>query len=565
MERFNSLVNEKSIYLKGHSTHPVNWIAWSKYNPAYNSEKKPLFISIGYSSCHWCHVMAKESFADEAVAEYLNSNFISIKVDKEEYPDIDKKYQLFAQMTGKQGGWPLSIFADHERNPFFAGTYFPLEDNFGLPGFLSLLIYINNLYRNEPDKVTLIYKQYRDFLTIFYKKADIQVSDNSLDEFKKILDMDAGGFKGVQKFPNIPAMNYLLSFAKDDMDIFEFLKKTADSLCLSGIFDHIEGGFFRYTVDNRWNIPHFEKMLYDNGLNLGFLSKMYVLTEDMLYYFKAKKTADFMLKEFSTPYGFGSSFNADSENYGGVDEEGFYYKIDDRLMTDLKPAEAELITTYTYFNEGHMRLTEKIDYGKMEKLETVFQKLLEKRRQIKKTPVFDNKVIFSWNMIALLGLLDFYNASKDDYYFKKVLDIYFSLYDSMVKDGYIYRISYVGDLFDHRVLEDYAFFMEITEKLFTITGDRSFLDILKDMVRMVLELFEKDGIVYYDRSKEYIDLFDEAVPSSLGTFAQVMGKLKNILKYDKIDLESLGDYLRYFYKKYPIATPMVGCFLKYIL
>jgi len=126
-------------------------------------------------------------------------------------------------------------------------------------------------------------------------------------------------------------------------------------------------------------------------------------------------------------------------------------------MADLKPAEAELITTYTYFIEGHMRLTEKIDYGKMEKLETVFQKLLEKRRQIKKTPVFDNKVIFSWNMIALLGLLDFYNASNDDYYFKKVLDIYFSLYDSMVKDGYIYRISYGGDLFDHRVLEDYAF------------------------------------------------------------------------------------------------------------
>jgi uncharacterized protein YyaL (SSP411 family) len=231
----------------------------------------------------------------------------------------------------------------------------------------------------------------------------------------------------------------------------------------------------------------------------------------------------------------------------------------------LKPAETELLTAYTYFNEDHIRLTEKIDYNKVEELEAVFQKLIEKRQQLKKKPVFDNKVIFSWNMIALSGLIDFYNVSKDDYYFKKVLDIYFSLYGSMVKDGYIYRISYEGDLFDHRVLEDYAFFMETTEKLFTITGDKSFLNILKDTINGVMELFEEDGIIYYDRLKSYVDLFDEAIPSSLGIFAQIVGKLKNVLKYDRIDSEFLIDYLGCFHKKYPIATPTIGCFLEYII
>lgn len=439
MELFNSLVNKKSIYLKAYSINPINWITWSQYDFAYNPEKKTLFISIRYSSCHWCHIMAKESFSNEAVFQYLSSNFIAIKVDKEEYSDIGKKYQLFAQVTGKQGSWPLSIFAVYEKNPFFAGTYSPLENSFGLPEFLSLLIYINNLYRNEIDHVTTIYKQYKDFLTTFYKKADIEVSGNLLDEFKKILDMDAGGFKGVQKFPNIFAMNYLLTFAKDDGNFLKFFEKTANSLCLSGIFNHIEGGYFRYTVDNRWNRPHFQKMLYNDGLNLSFLAKMYALTGDILYFYTAKKT----------------------------------------------------------------------DCNKMEKLETVFKKLLKIRRQMKRFSVFDNKVIFSWDMIALLGLLDFYNASKNDYYVKKVFDIYFSLYGSMI-----------------------------------------------------LALFEEDSIIYYDMSKSYVDLFDEGISSLFGIFAQVMRKLKNVLKYDQIDLEFFRDFFGCFYKKYPIATPMIGYFLK---
>ncbi|MCA1980865.1 MAG: DUF255 domain-containing protein, partial [Calditerrivibrio sp.] len=343
----NKLEKENSAYLHEHSNNPVNWISWGDYIQLKSGsyEKKPLFISIGYSSCHWCHVMAEESFSDEEVAKFLNEHFIAIKVDKEEHPDIDKKYQLFANLIGKQGGWPLSIFADFDGRPFFAGTYFPKVEKYGMPSFMDVLKFIVGVYTNEYKKVELSCEEYENAIKKFYLfEKNIWKGNNFLEEFKTIFDIEKGGIRGRQKFPNIPVLNYLLEFCEKDEYVMRFLEKTADSLCTSGIFDHVEGGFFRYTVDSDWNIPHFEKMLYDNGLNLSFLSRMYSVTDKPLYYNISKRTADFILKYFLTGYGFGSSYDADSLNYDGVKQEGFYYLFDEKLIEDLTKDEAELLS-----------------------------------------------------------------------------------------------------------------------------------------------------------------------------------------------------------------------------
>ncbi|MCA1933598.1 MAG: DUF255 domain-containing protein, partial [Calditerrivibrio sp.] len=420
----NKLEKENSAYLHEHSNNPVNWISWGDYIQLKSGsyEKKPLFISIGYSSCHWCHVMAEESFSDEEVAKFLNEHFIAIKVDKEEHPDIDKKYQLFANLIGKQGGWPLSIFADFDGRPFFAGTYFPKVEKYGMPSFMDVLKFIVGVYTNEYKKVELSCEEYENAIKKFYLfEKNIWKGNNFLEEFKTIFDIEKGGIRGRQKFPNIPVLNYLLEFCEKDEYVMRFLEKTADSLCTSGIFDHVEGGFFRYTVDSDWNIPHFEKMLYDNGLNLSFLSRMYSVTDKPLYYNISKRTADFILKYFLTDYGFGSSYDADSLNYDGVKQEGFYYLFDEKLIEDLTKDEAELLSNLSYFNENHIRLVKVPDENEYRNMLHIFDKLANRRKEIKKLPGFDKKVIFSWNMIAISGLLDFYEVSSDEYYFNKAL------------------------------------------------------------------------------------------------------------------------------------------------
>jgi uncharacterized protein YyaL (SSP411 family) len=559
----NNLKDEKSLYLLQHASNPVKWISWRGFLKQKGNIDKPLLISIGYSSCHWCHVMAEESFEDDKIAFFINQNFIPIKIDKEEYPDLDKKYQFFAQITGQVGGWPLTIFADSDGEPFYAGTYFPKEERYGIPSFMNILKNILDIYRDSYEKVKKIIEDYKIFTKSFYSGEGLEIKDVDYSVFIDLLDYENGGLKGKTKFPNIPVLDYLLLYLDKDDNIRNFLIKTADALCLSGIYDHIDGGFFRYTVDSNWDIPHFEKMLYDNALNLSFLSKMYHFIENEIYLITAKRTADFCLEFFDTEIGFGASYDADSLDEDNCKKEGYYYRFSENLFSNLTIDEAELISKKCYFNENHIRLNKDIDLESFKQLQMIFDKLSLNRSKLKKRPAFDSKVIFSWNMLMISALLDFYEASGDEFYFNKAMDTFFKIFHTMFLDDGIKRISYIGDLFDHAVLEDYAYFLMVTNKLFSITKDKNFLSIAQKIVKNVKEKFCRDDILCYNTNKDVIDIFDDALPSSLGIFLNEVIFLKNYTNVD-FDIKRFTTYAKKYHSNYPFATPSLGAFLSNI-
>lgn len=555
----NSLKDEKSLYLLQHADNLIQWISWGEFLRNKESIRKPLLISIGYSSCHWCHVMAEESFKDENIADFINEKFIPIKIDREEYPDLDKKYQFFAQVTGQQGGWPLTIFADTDGSPFYAGTYFPKEEKYGIPSFLRVLQSIVYLYNEKYEKVKETIENYGNFIKSFYDSANLEIKDVNYKLFKELFDLQNGGLKGKTKFPNVPVLEYLLLHCEDP-DVMDFLVKTANSLCLSGIFDHIDGGFFRYTVDNEWNVPHFEKMLYDNALNLSFLSKMYQLTENYIYLTTAKKTADFCIDFFDTENGFGASYDADSLDENDEKKEGYYYLFTEEILSELSVDEAKLISKNCYFNHNHIRINNSVALDDFKKLQLVFAKISSKRTKLKKRPLFDDKVIFSWNSLMIKALVDFYEASGDEFYLNKALDSFFRIFHSMYSEDGIKRISYSGVLFEHEVLEDYVYFLSATNKIFDITKDKNFLGISRKIIKDILKKFFNNQIFWYNKDMDLMDIFDDALPSSLGLLFNEVFYLNQFIDLE-IETRSFLDLAKRYHSNYPFATVSLGIFL----
>lgn len=556
----NSLKDESSLYLLQHSDNPVKWISWSSYLKIRDSINKPLFISIGYSSCHWCHVMAEESFSDESIAAVLNDNFIPIKIDREEYPDLDKKYQFFAQITGSKGGWPLTVFADIDGSPFYAGTYFPKDNRYGIPSLMMILDYISNLYKNSYETLKKTLENYRNFIAKFFDIKNLEYIETDFKPFKDLFDYENGGLKGGTKFPNIPVMEYLL-YHIDDNDVLKFLVKTADALCLSGIYDHIDGGFFRYTVDGDWNVPHFEKMLYDNALNISFLSQLYEKTENELYLLTAKKTADFCIEFFDTEYGFGASYDADSYDENGNKREGYFYTLTEESFSDLTVDEAKLLSEHCYFNNNHIRINNSLSLDTFKRLQPIFSKISNRRSNIKKRPNFDNKVIFSWNCLMINSLLDFYEVSSDEFYFNKAVDSYFKIFHTMYTGDEINRVSYQGKLLKHSVLEDYVYFLSSTNKIFSITRDKNFINIGKKILRDILEKFYSKNLLWYNIDKDVVDIFDYATPSSFGLFLKECEMLGRYIDLN-VNCDEFVEFAKKMHSNYPFATPTLAIFLE---
>jgi len=322
----NSLIHETSPYLLQHAHNPVKWYAWNQtaLNTA-KSENKPIFLSVGYSSCHWCHVMAHESFENEEIAKFLNENFVNIKVDREERPDIDDIYQKICQLATGQGGWPLSIFLTPDQKPFYVGTYFPIFDSYGRPGFGSIIRQLAQSWKEKPHDIE---KTAENFLTTLQKTETIRTSSklerSLLDEAAINLfqmgDYAYGGFGTAPKFPNAANVSFLFRYAKLS-GIFkfqEFAIKTLDKMAKGGIFDQIGGGFHRYSTDAKWLVPHFEKMLYDNALIPVNYAEAFQITKDPFYLDVMKKTLDFVLRDMTAKDGgFYSAYDADSEGIEG--------------------------------------------------------------------------------------------------------------------------------------------------------------------------------------------------------------------------------------------------------
>jgi len=327
--RFNRLIFESSPYLLQHADNPVDWYPWG--DEAFEKalrEDRPVFLSIGYSTCHWCHVMEHESFEDSAIAEYLNKYFVTIKVDPEERPDIDHVYMTVCQALTGSGGWPLTIFMTPDRKPFFTGTYFPRETRFGRPGFLELLQRLHDLWINDREKVLASGTQIVQALSTWSGASlghplDRDVLFQAQEQFKRSYDANNGGFGGAPKFPMGHTLSFLLRRWKHtgDTSLRDMALHTLRAMYNGGIYDHLGFGFARYSTDARWLVPHFEKMLYDQALLLRAYTDAYQVTQDSFYARVVREIATYVQRDMTdSSGGFYSAENADSEG-----KEGKFY------------------------------------------------------------------------------------------------------------------------------------------------------------------------------------------------------------------------------------------------
>jgi len=548
----NLLKNEKSLYLKQHQDNPV---AWQPYSPETiersKKENKPLFISIGYSSCHWCHVMAHESFEDEATAKIINDNFIPVKIDREEFPAVDKMYQFYLHATGKKGGWPLSVFALPDERPFFGGTYFPPEPRHSLPAFRDILRQLSNLYKNTPSEAKKFADNYDRFFEKFtsteHTAADLKamLSRDVLNTFKKTFDIEHGGLGRDAKFPNIPVLSAMLDYYNDS-DISSFLKHTADKMCTSGLFDHVNGGFYRYTVDRQWRVPHFEKMLYDNAQNASFLLEMFDRTDNLLYLKIAEKTIDFIINEFSTDFGMITAMDADSPDEQGKTVEGYYY-----LITE-DPSDDRIV-----IHEGVINL-KSTDYESYISLEPLFEKIRVSNTRIK--PVKDEKVILSLNMLFCSTLLKMFEMSGKEFYREQATALFNKVKHFLMDGSRLFRINYQGDVFGNTTLEDYAYTIKTHIDFFEITKERPFLSTASELMQEAIYLFYDNGVFYLDSDRKVVDTFDDSTPNPSGMAVKIIEDYGDVMGVSKET--AMTDFASDRFIKYTAGHPTLLTALK---
>lgn len=529
----NRLASEKSPYLKQHESNPVNWYPWGEeaLNKA-KEENKPLFISIGYSTCHWCHVMNKESFSDEEVAKVLNEYFIPIKVDREERPDVDKVYMSFSEAITGQGGWPLNIFATPLGRPFYVGTYLPKESDDKHIGIIELGNKLHELWEIDEEKVLDESDHILNEVKKVYEKyasgdiaEDIYLQSNTI--LNRIFDREYGGFGTKPKFHMPQYVLFLLAYGEkygDDKSI-EIAEITLEKMYKGGIFDHIGYGFFRYSVDEKWLIPHFEKMLYDNALLSLTYTKAYELTGKQFYKDVANKIYEFVIRDMLSPSGgFYSALDADSE---GV--EGKYYLFTYEEINNLLGEEWGSLYTnnYNITPEGNfegLNIPNLIgkDINNLDaSLDSMCQMLFTYREE-RIPPHRDEKIMTSMNGLMIASLAYAGGVFNNSFYVKKAKEAAdFILNNSIDNEGDLLSTYIDGESYNHAFLEDYSFFIFGLLNLYKATKDKLYLEKSKGFTESMFQLFgEKNHKGFYFYSHKYEELvlnpkeiYDGVIPS----------------------------------------------------
>ncbi len=566
-ENSNELAKETSSYLLQHADDPVHWKTWDDTLIKHaTTNNKLIIVSIGFSSCHWCHVMEKETFEDNAVAIFMNNHFINIKVDREERPDIDHLYMTAVQMMTGSGGWPLNVILLPNGKPIYGGTYHTQKE------WISVLKKIKELYAKEPDKL----HAYADNIALgiqennlvkIVKKDSLLSKDtfkNHINQWKQRWDMVFGGTKTTQKFIKPSEISLWMKYAylSNDSITQKQVIRTLNNISNGGIFDHVGGGFFRYTTDEQWKVPHFEKMLYTNAQLLSLFSNAYKAYKIPTYKYIIEKTANFLLSEMkSSEGGYYSSINADSEGKEGK----FYVWNKTVLKSILKDRYNDFSEQYKY-QPLHKNSKEKdlilykntsLDKNKQQDNEYAIS-VLYKQRQQRIKPKIDNKIITSWNALLITGFVDAYKALGKKDYLKQAEKLADLVYQNAFEGNKLYHTLANKQSF----LEDYAFLIEALIKLYTVTSNEKYASRANELTAIVMANFsdKKSSMFTFTESSQLVSklikINDGVLPSPNAIMANNLYRLgilfrnSTYLKKSKIMLSSMIPFIENSFTTY---------------
>jgi uncharacterized protein YyaL (SSP411 family) len=559
----NHLIHETSPYLLQHAYNPVDWHPWNdKVLAKAAKEDKLLLISIGYAACHWCHVMEHESFEDTAIARIMNEHFINIKVDREERPDVDNVYMSACQLASDRGcGWPLNAFALPDGRPIWVGTYFPKKE------WEKILTYFVDVYQNDRENL----EQYANDLAAAIRSSDqvlrrdgepdfqTETLDVAARDMLASIDLVFGGRKGAPKFPIPNNYEFLLRYhaTTQHEPAWEAVERTLDNLSRGGIYDHLGGGFARYTVDEAWRIPHFEKMLYDNGQLVSLFSQAYRHRADERWKYLVYQTLDFIERELSDANtgGFYSSLDADTEG-----EEGRFYVWKKQELDSLLGNDAPLFgrvysieangnwehgNNILYRTKSMEQLAQELNLPESEllaKLRSLEWKLFEARSK-RVRPALDDKILCSWNALMLQGYVDAYKAFGEDAWLERARKNGNFIREAFLqKDGRLNRNHKGGQSTINAFLDDYALTIQAFIALYEVTFDRSWLDVAEQLTRYVLEHFEEEssGLFRFTSSLDpplltnSLELSDNVIPASNSVMARNLYRLGTLLYQEEL-------------------------------
>ena len=555
----NQLNKETSLYLKQHAQNPINWQRWSNSIFDVSQElDKLIVVSIGYSSCHWCHVMEEETFTNDSIANVMNENFINIKVDREENPDVDQAYMTASQLMTGMGGWPLNVITLPDGSPVYAGTYHTTSQ------WDDILKRIIRLKKDNYDGLKELANNVKNGVTdinTIYKREEVsdfnpEFLKNNVENWKNNWDLNFGGDLAQQKFVSPSKYIFLLNYARiyNDNEVLDHVKKTLDVISSSGLNDFIEGGFYRYTVDNQWKIPHFEKMLYDQAQMISLYSLAYKVFKDEYYKDIAIETIDFLNSKMSSKDGlYFAAMDADTDG-----EEGKYYSFNKEEL-DIISKNTDLKTFTSYYNidlnnpwesDRYLLLPNKNNKEKdWLKLNNVSLDDLNNQKkiwesniiEIKKNrtkPRIDDKIIISWNSLAITGLVDAFEALDNQDYLNRAVNMFEELKANSFKRNKLIH-TYKENQFQEGVLEDYAYLAKASMRLFQATGDESYFNFSKTITDDAISIFKDDesDLLRYSNNVELftklISVDDGVIPSPNSIIAEQLFNIGHVIFDDE--------------------------------
>ena len=551
----NQLSKETSLYLKQHSQNPINWQRWSNeiFDVSVDLDKL-LVISVGYSSCHWCHVMEEETFTNDSIAKIMNENFINIKVDREENPDVDQAYMTASQLMTGSGGWPLNVITLPDGSPIYAGTYHTTSQ------WADILKRIIRLKKDNYDGLKEIANNVKNgVIDINTIKRQEEVSEFKVDFLKSNIeiwkqkwDLEFGGDLAQQKFVSPSKYLFLLNYGViyDDKEVLNHVENTLDIILSSGLKDFVEGGFYRYTVDNEWKIPHFEKMLYDQAQLISLYSKAYKVFKKEEYKNVVTSTISFLKSKMYSDLGlFYAAMDADTDG-----EEGKYYSFDYNELTQISN-ETDFNLFQSYFNLDPSNPWENDKYlllpienknlsdwlidnnineedlikNKKQWIDNILKIKGERTK-----PRIDDKIIVSWNALTISSFIDAYEALKNDQYLDDAIAMHSILQDKSFRKGDLIH-TFKENQFQEGVLEDYAYFSKSSMSLFQATGDEIYFEFSKELTDKALDIFrdENSDLLVYSNNEELftklISIDDGVIPSPNSILSENLFNIGHII------------------------------------